>query len=213
MSDCVRARLLRGSGGPLPPLPWEHWNKQSDCPQNRIHLTGYGRGAGGFQKGYKLHAIWGRGPMPTAWALAPMNVSEKSMALQLIPSLPGGGYLLGDQQYDANYLYDLAEKEGFQLLAKKTSSRGRGGLGHRRQSPGRLRSIELLKTPFGREVYKKRNAIERSFGTMTCFGGGLGPLPSWVRRFTRVRNWVQTKILITGTRWLIINDPQKLADA
>jgi hypothetical protein len=66
--------------------------------------AGYGRGAGGMQKGYKLHAVWSRGPMPLAWGMAPMNTGEKTMARGLIASLPGGGYLLGDTQYDANDL-------------------------------------------------------------------------------------------------------------
>lgn len=173
--------------------------------------TGYGRGAGGHQKGYKLHAVWGAGPMPMAWALAPMNTSEKAMAGHLIPTLPGGGYLLADSQYDANSLYDLASERGFQLVAKKTKDRGRGGLGHRRQSAGRLRSIELLTTAFGRALYNQRNAIERRFGAWVSLGGGLGPLPAWVRRFSRVRNWLQAKILISGARWLFLHEPNKLA--
>jgi hypothetical protein len=173
--------------------------------------TGYGRGAGGNQKGYKLHAVWGTGPMPMAWALAPMNVSEKTMARHLIPTLPGGGYLLGDSQHDANPLYNLASEAGFQLVAKKTKDRGRGGLGHRRQSLGRLRSIELLKTPFGRGLSNYRNTIESRFGAWVSFGGGLGPLPAWVRRFSRVRNWIQVKILISGARWLCLRKPRMLA--
>ncbi len=175
--------------------------------------TGYGRGAGGNQKGYKLHAVWGAGPMPIAWGLASMNTSEKTMAGSLIPTLPGGGYLLADSQYDANHLYDLARENGFQLVAEKTKDRGRGGLGHRRQSPGRLRSIELLTTGFGRALYEQRNAIERRFGAWVSLGGGLGPLPAWVRRFSRVRNWLQAKILISGVRWLFLHEPHKLAFA
>lgn len=170
--------------------------------------AGYGRGAGGMQKGYKLHAIWAGGPMPIAWGVAPMNTDEKKMAKGLIPGLPGGGYLLADTHYDANYLYDLAEAEGFQLVAKKTPSRGKGGLGHRRQAPGRLRSIELLKTTFGRQLYQRRNVIEASFGTLVSFGGGLACLPAWVRRFHRVRNWVQAKLIIAGARTLV---PQSAA--
>ena len=175
--------------------------------------AGYGRGAGAPQKGYKLHAVWGAGPIPLAWVLAPMNASEKTIARGLIASLPGGGYLLADGQYDVGYLYDLAAQEGFQLVAKKTPSRGRGGLGHRPQSPARLRSIELLATEFGRDLYRQRNAIECRFGTLTCTGGGLGPLPAWVRRFHRVRHWVQAKIILAGLRWLRIHEPQKLAVA
>jgi len=169
----------------------------------------YGRGAGQKQKGYKLHAVWGRGPIPLAWALAPMNTSEKTIARLLIPTLPGGGYLLVDTQYDVNALYDLAAKAGFQLIAEKR----KGGLGHRRQSPGRLRSIELLKTNFGRELYCQRNAIETRFGTMVCTGGGLGPLPAWVRRFPRVRNWIQAKLLVIAVRWLKLQEPETLSVA
>jgi Transposase DDE domain len=175
--------------------------------------VGYGRGAGGNQKGYKFHAVWAAGPIPIAWGLAPMNVSEKAMARHLIPTLPGGGYLLGDSQYDANPLYDLAAATGFQFVAIKIKDRGRGGLGHRRQSAGRLRSIELLKTAFGRALRNHRNAIERCFGTWVSFGGGLGPLPAWVRRFSRVRNWVQAKILVAGVRSLFFRDQHKLAYA
>jgi hypothetical protein len=173
--------------------------------------AGYGPGAGGKQKGYKLHAVWGSGPLPIAWALAPMNASEKRLAAALIPTLPGGGYLLADANYDANPLYEAAEKAGFQLVAKKAPSRGKGGLGHRRQAAGRLRSIELLKTPFGRTLFRQRAAIECRFGTLTSTGGCLGPLPAWVRRFHRVRHWVQSKIILAGLRWLIHNQPHKLA--
>ena len=175
--------------------------------------AGYGRGAGGYQKGYKIHAVWGAEPMPIAWALAPMNTSEKTMARHLIPTLPGGGYLLADSQYDANPLYDLAAKAGFQLVAQKIKDRGRGGLGHRRQSAGRLRSMELLTSDFGRTLLDQRNDIERRFGAWVSLGGGLGPLPAWVRRFHRVRNWIHAKIVATGVRWLSLHEPQKLADA
>lgn len=175
--------------------------------------VGYGRGAGTHQKGYKLHAIWSEGPMPLAWALTAMNASEKTIARSLISGLPGGGYLLGDVQYDVGYLFDLAADEGFQLVTKKTAARSRGQLGHRRQSAARLRSIELLKTPFGRTLYHQRNKIESHFGTLTCVGGGLGPLPAWVRRFQRVRNWVQAKIILAGIRWMQVNKRQKLAFA
>jgi hypothetical protein len=175
--------------------------------------AGYGRGAGGAQKGYKLHAIWADGPMPIAWGLSPMNTSEKHMARGLIQSQPDGGYLLGDSQYDVNYLYDAAEVEGFQFVAKKTPSRGKGGLGHRRQAPGRLRSIALLQTPFGRDLYKQRRAIEASFGTLVSFGGGLACLPAWVRRFHRVRHWVQAKLLIAGARTLARKEQTEIAVA
>ncbi len=161
--------------------------------------AGYGRGAGGMQKGYKLYAVWATGPLPLAWGLAPMNRSEKTMARQLIPTLPGEGYLLADPEYDSNALYDLAHDAGHQLLAPKR--RKNQGLGHRRQSPNRLRSIELMKHSFGQSLYRFRRQIERDFGNLVSFGGGLTCLPAWVRRFTRVRNWVQAKLLVNAARW------------
>lgn len=161
--------------------------------------AGYGRGAGGMQKGYKLFAVWSGGPLPTAWALAPMNKSEKTMARQLIPDLPGEGYLLGDPEYDSNALFDLAHEAGYQLVTPKRQKHR--GIGHRRQSPFRLRSIELMTKPFGKTLYRYRRQIEREFGNLTNFGGGLTCLPPWVRRLPRVRNWLHAKLLINAARW------------
>ena len=173
----------------------------------------WGRGARGLQKGYNVHAIWNGGPLFTTWSLALMNSSEKVVARRMLGSMLGGGYLLADSQYDANYLYDDAEKAGFQLLARKTPSRGRGGLGHRRNSPSRSRSIKFLTTRFGAELYRERAAIERMFGVLTSTGGILGPLPAWVRRFHRVRHWLQAKLILNALRWINIHQPNLLADA
>jgi hypothetical protein len=161
--------------------------------------AGYGRGAGGMQKGYKLYAIWNDGPLPVTWGLAPMNRSEKMMARSLIPTLPGGGYLLGDAEYDSNPLHELAHAANHQLLTPKRQKEH--GVGHRPQTPYRLRSIELMQSQFGKSLYKLRRQIERNFGNLVSFGGGLSCLPAWVRRFTRTRNWVQAKILVNAARW------------
>jgi hypothetical protein len=96
-------------------------------------------------------------------------------------------------------------------VAKKTPGRERNGLGHRRNSPSRLRSIELLTTQFGTELYRERGTIERQFGVLTCTGGILGPLLAWVRRFHRVRHWVQAKMILNALRWIKISQPQLLA--
>jgi hypothetical protein len=154
----------------------------------------------GFARGYKLHAVWGGGPLPEAWLVAPMNTADTQAARQLVPTLSGSGYLLGDGQYDSNQLYDLAGKHDHQLVAprRKTAK----GLGHHKHSPYRLRAIELQKHLFGEALTEERTDIERMFGGLTCFGGGLAPLPSWVRRQHRVELWVQAKLLINGLRLL-----------
>ena len=152
-----------------------------------------------MQKGYKFYAVWAGGPLPLAWALAPMSYSERTMARRLIPTLMGSGYLLGDSEYDCNDLYELAAAADHQLLARKRQKHR--GLGHRRQSPHRLRGLELLKDTFGKTLYRFRRQIERDFGNLVSFGGGLAPLPAWVRRFPRVRNWLHAKLLINAARW------------
>ena len=68
------------------PLPVGGPSKDADAT--------WGRGAGGIQKGYKLHVIWGDGPLPITWALAGLNVSERRIAMALVQDLPGEGYLL-----------------------------------------------------------------------------------------------------------------------
>jgi hypothetical protein len=151
-----------------------------------------------FAKGYKLYAIWGEGSLPLVWGLAPMNVSEKRMAAAMIPHLTGSGYLLGDTQYDTNPLYDLAQQNGHQLVAPRY--RRKAGLGHRYNSPSRLRSIELLKTRFGTALYRQREDVERRFGWLTSCATGLTVLPAWVRRPTRVRLWIYAKLLINALR-------------
>ena len=142
------------------PLPISCISKDTDAR--------YGRGAGGYQNGYKFYAVWGVGPLPVAWALAPMNVSEKIMARSLICDLRGGGYLLGDNEYDSNVLYDLAHEANHQLLAPQRKSTS---LGHQRHSPYRLRCIELRKQPFGKSISNYRWEIERNFGGLTSGGG------------------------------------------
>ena len=139
-----------------------------------------------------------------------MSDSERTMAKWLIPSLPGSGYLLGDSEYDSNELYDLAAEADHQLQARKRQKHRR--LGHRRQSPHRLPSIELMASAFGKTLYRFRRQIERDFGNLVSFGGGLASLPAWVRRFPRVRNWLHTKLLINAARWFY-NHPMVTAVA
>lgn len=199
------AQRLRGRAHEYPglialldgkPLPVSGVTKDADA--------GYGRGAGTKAKGYKLHAVWAGRPVPEAWEVTPLNTSEKAVARRLIPQLTGGGYLLGDGNYDASPLYDLAAAAGYQLVARPR--KGNAGKGHHYQSPHRLRAIALLQGDFGRALYAGRGAIERSFGNAGSFGGGLQPLPSWVRGRDRVRTWVWAKLLINAARILRNND-------
>lgn len=159
----------------------------------------FGHAPGGTAKGYKLHAVWSDRPMPEAWEVTPMNTCEKAAARRLIPQLGYGGYLLADGNYDASDLYDLAYEYGYRLVAAHRKAKNPGS-GKHYQSPHRLRSIALLHTPFGRDLYRLRGQIERSFGNAVSFGGGLTAPPSWVRGLARVRTWVWAKLLINAAR-------------
>ena len=168
---------------------------------SRVKDARWGQGIKGLLKGYKLHAIYGAGSLPIAWEVVPMNASEQRVAKRLFTKLSGGGYVLADSVYDINKLYDLAAQFNHQLLAKR--KRPEAGLGERRHSVHRLRAVEMLEwetTGFGYELYKMRTRIERKFSLLTSFGGGLSPLPNWVRGLRRVRLWVQSKILIAALR-------------
>ena len=174
----------------------------------------WGYATGGKYKGYKLFCCWGQGVMPETLTLGPMNQSDPAGAMKLIRELDGlhgqaaGGYLLADATHDINSLHEQAGLHGLQLLTprKKPGSQ----LGHRAHSTYRLRSIELLEPPplplsaptprFGSELYRQRGQIERHYGQMGNFGGGLQPLPNFVRRPHRVALWVIAKLIINGLR-------------
>ena len=164
-----------------------------------------GRAAGVMAKGYKLHVVWSDRPLPEAWEVTPMNTAETTVAhrliRQLIPRLPGHGYMLADGNYDSSPLFDEAWQHGYQLLTP-VPKRG-PGKGHRYQSPHRLESIHLMQTAVGQRLYATRTSIERSFGNATSFAGGLAPLPAWVRGLPRVRTWVWAKLLINAARILM----------
>jgi hypothetical protein len=114
-----------------------------------------GRGAGGQAKGYKIHVIVDACQAVDHWTLTSMNRREPIIAPQLIRRLTGGGYLVGDNGYDANTLYNCAHQQNYQLLApRRPSAKALGKIDH---SPSRLRAVELLEPPsvsggFGRAI-------------------------------------------------------------
>jgi IS5 family transposase len=161
----------------------------------------YGRAAGTMAKGYKLHAVWAKRALPEAWEVTPMNASEVVVARRLLPQAPAGGYLLADGAYDGNDLFDRAFGCGYQMLTPPPA--WGDGRGHRYHSSHRWRSIHLMRhTAFGPAVYAGRIAVEQAYGNASSFGGGLSPLPAWVRGLDRVRTWVWAKLLINAARIL-----------
>ena len=172
------------------------------CSKDR--QAGYGRSAGGKAKGYKMHAIIDPHGGIAAWRLAPMNFDERTMAGRLLKgALDIAGYLVADSNYDSNKLHQLCERLGnLQLLTPRRYGPGKD-IGHRSQSEGRLRSIGLLENPeatFGGALMQQRGDIERRFGNLTNWGGGLTHLPPWIRTWKRVHRWVQAKLMLTALK-------------
>ncbi len=161
-----------------------------------------GRGAGGFQKGYKLHAIYAENNRPVAYRVAPMNVDERIAAKQMIEQEQlGEGYLLADANYETNPLYDQAAGAG-RVLVTPRRFRHAKGLGQSRvHSPHRVAMIQRMRapSPFIRQLLSTRRSVETRFANLCNFGGGLTHLPPWVRG-RRVEPYVTAKILIRLAR-------------
>lgn len=164
-----------------------------------------GRGHGKFSRGYKLHALAtadGRIPL---FCVRPMNEAEPRISREvLLPQLRSGLVVIGDGNYDSKHLYEIVRERGSWFFAppkkqpqKRTS--------WQRTNPARREAVEVWeqKPHLARRVYKLRTEIERIFSRLSCFGGGLAPLPAWVRRLDRVTLWVTAKIAIYHARLLL----------
>lgn len=173
----------------------------SGCSKDR--QAGYGRAANGKAKGYKIHAIIATDGAIAAWRVAPMNKDERVMAERLLRMAPIQGYVVGDSNYDSNKVHRVCERRDQLQLVTRRRYGANHGTGHRQQSAGRLRSIQLTENPFpafGTQLLRDRTDIERRFAHTTNWGGGLTCLPPWVRTHQRVHRWVQAKLVLTGLK-------------
>jgi hypothetical protein len=185
------ALVLRIDGKPLPV-----------AKHSQDRRAAFGRGSGGFQKGYKLHAIYAQSNRPVAYRVAPLNVDERVVAKQMLQEHElGEGYLLADANYETNPLYDQAAAIG-RVLVTPRRFRDAKNLGQSRiHSTHRVAMIQRMKdpSPFIRRLLHTRRAIETRYANLTNFAGGLTHLPPWVRG-RRVEPYVTAKILIRIAR-------------
>jgi hypothetical protein len=172
------------------PLPIANHSRDSDA--------GYGRGAGGKAKGYKIHVITSLNGDLIAWQVRPIHHDEPRVAAELLRQKRFSGYLLADRNYDRNALYQQCRERGIQLLAPRRYGAGRG-LGHHRHDPGRLRAIAQIEqslTGFAPKLLRERRRIERWFGRLSSSSLGLTYLPPWVRTLERVQRWITAKFIV-----------------
>jgi hypothetical protein len=171
------------------PLPVGKCSKDRDAKSNH------------HGKGYKLHALWGQKCLPEAWEVTAARENEGAVALRLLAQVKGKGFVYGDGSYEDNRVYDAAGESGYLLLADPGTQSTGGGHGY--QSAYRLLALSYFETKLGWDLYRHRTSIERNFGNAGSFGGGLGPLPNWVRRLGRVSRCVWCKLVINAARILL----------
>ena len=133
-----------------------------------------------------------------------MNCHEMRVAGVLVDQLqtvPPDTVFLADGNYDAHKLHKQIAGRGGWLW-----TRPRGHATHpvtRRQMGAKRRALLEVwrQTPgWAERFYRQRLHVEGTFSNLTSYGGGLGPLPAFVRRLDRVRRWVGAKIVLYHLR-------------
>lgn len=159
----------------------------------------HGRGAGGMDKGYKLHLVGNlRGQVHMA-RVTPLNTPEQEMARRMVKSgRLQGGYVLGDSLYDWDALHRQCASSGLRLLVYRRPSRVGRGVRWRGVSNERLECIASTETPFAEfapSLLEHRRVIEQIFARLET-RWRIGHPPFHVRTLRRVRLWVQSALVL-----------------
>jgi hypothetical protein len=169
-----------------------------DCQARRGHVMG------GFAKGYKLHAWVTSDRRIPVWSVESLNRGEQPVACAIaavMPRLSSDSLVMADQAYDGHELYNaLAAHDGMLLVEPRGYSQHR--VTRSQMGPVRREALSLWQRLPGlaRYVYRQRIHVEGCFSNLCSYGGGLGPLPAWVRTLDRVRRWVGAKIILYHAR-------------
>lgn len=189
---------------------------QADAPAELVHAVDgkplvvsrhstdpdarHGRGAGGYDKGYKLHVVCGLSGRVCCWRVTPLSTPEHEMARRMVQG--GGistGYLLADTLFDWDTLHTRCEQQGVRLLApRRPTRRGRGTRQRGRVGAARQACIAAMETPhacFARDLHGQRAVVERVFARLET-RWHIGHPPFYVRRLRRVRLWVQAALIL-----------------
>lgn len=172
-----------------------------------------GRGQGKFSRGYKIHTVGMEDGRIRLFTIRPMNEAEPRIAREvLFPQLPPGLLVIGDGNYDSKFLYAIAKQRGSKFFAppKQAPQQRRSW---RNTTDARREAVEFWERhpEQAKKLYLLRTEIERIFSRLTCYGGGLAPLPSWVRRLHRVVQWVTIKIALYHARLIVREEARAVA--
>lgn len=162
-----------------------------------------GIASGKFHFGYKLHARASDRGFIVEYRVLALNAGEQNNARRLLKHMRPGSLVMGDANYDSHHLYTAVTARGGRLLTRM-KGRSRQGKNLIRMGPARREALETWQSNrlLCERALRLRDGIERRFAHLTSFGGGMGPLPAWVRRLARVRLWVDAKIAVYHARLL-----------
>jgi hypothetical protein len=182
-------------------------------PVSKDRQAKRGKISGGYGKGYKLHAYVNEHRRIVVWSVTSLNEDEKTVAREsLLPNLPElspRAIVMADSNYDSAPLHkEVTEPREICFVHRLRGQDRVGPAGHNPQTWREMgvSRRELVQAWQNHEqllefLLKNRDEIERSFGVLTCTGGGLGTaLPSWVRTLDRVTRWVGAKIILYNAR-------------
>jgi len=155
--------------------------------------------------GYKLHAYVTEDQRILCWCVRPLNEYEATIATLMLDHLPPASdrtLILGDGNYDTHDFYKAVSHHGARLLTGLRREPAKHPVTLRQMGKDRREALRLheQKKSLVRMTMRTRPVIERTFANTTNYGGGLGPLPAFVRRLPRVRRWVGVKISLYHAR-------------
>jgi hypothetical protein len=175
------------------PLVVSEYSKDPDAK------IGYADGR--MRRGYKLHGFVTQDGWVAGFQTHSLNVGEPNTACSLLDVVNPGTLILADGNYDSGPLYQaIADRKSMLLTRLRSTKRSEKQL--KQVCAARRAAIILWQdhAEVCEQTMKARDEVERIFGALTSFGGGLAPLPAWVRRLPRVRRWVTAKIIIYHAR-------------
>lgn len=155
--------------------------------------------------GYKLHAYVTEDQRILCWCVRPLNEYEPTIATLMLDHLPPASartVILGDGNYDTHDFYKAVSQRGAKLLTGLRREPAKHPVTLRQMGRDRREALRLHEQnkPLVRMAMRLRPVVERTFANATNYGGGLGPLPAFVRRLPRVRRWVGAKIALYHAR-------------